>query len=172
MRETVWFSENKHTVMEAGFVVLSLMVSVYLFFLPGYALLGLASPVWPVMTLFYWQKRWPGFANLWLFWLVGLCLDLVSSSIIGAQALALVLAYAVASLQREAKSNSRNLYTETLRLLLMVLVFQLVCFVVQESMGSLHFSILYFIPTLLSTLLWPWFRMLLQFFHRFFKRGW
>lgn len=171
MRETVWFSQHKHTPTEACFVVLSFLGSFYLLFLPCYSLVDVVSPAWPLMVLFYWRKHWPQFASLWVFWCIGLLLDLLSSPIIGAQALALVVVYGVMSLIGGAKLTSQNLYSQALWVFLLVFIFQWVCLIVLWGAGSLHFSILYFTQTLLSAFLWPWFAMFLGWVHRFFRRG-
>jgi rod shape-determining protein MreD len=170
MRETVWFSESKHTVAEVGFAVLSFFISFYLLFLP-YNLIGVASPAWPLMTLFYWLKPWPRLANLTVFWGVGFLWDILSSSVIGVHALALVIVYWLVSLMGSRRMASKHSYSGAFFILLMVFVFQVICCLVQWSVGGLAFSILYFTQTLLSALLWPWFVMVLKFFHQFCRRG-
>lgn len=171
MRETVWFVEDKHNFAEGAFALLTFLIAFYLFFLSCYSLLGVVAPAWPLMTLLYWRKNWPKLSNLSMFWGVGLLLDLVSQSVLGGYALSLLLVYWIVSQMQKSKATSKNVYVESFFVLLMVFVFQGVYLAVQWSIGSLHFSFLYFTQTIISALLWPWFVLFLQFFHRFFKAG-
>lgn len=171
MRETIWFAEDKHNIAELGFACLTFLVAFYLFFLSYYSLLGVVAPAWPLMTLLYWRKKWPAFSNLMLFWWVGLLLDLMSSSILGGYALALLVVYCLVKQTSKAKRAQQSIYRESFWVFWMVLVFQGVYWIVQWSVGSLHFSALYLSQAVLSALLWPWFFIFLRFLHRFFKQG-
>ena len=177
MRDTVWFVQEKHNVTEGGFALLTLLVSFYLFFLAGYSLLAIVSPIWPLLTLCYWRKHWPTFASVGLFWLVGLCLDIGSAAIIGSYALSYLMAYCVVTVVQRAGALTKQMkkakrgYAEALFVLIVVFIFQLTDLSIQWGVGELHFSWLYFTPTLFSALLWPWFVLFVRFFHRFFKEG-
>ena len=170
MRETVWFVEDKHHFAEGAFALLTLLMAFYLFFLFSYSSFGIVAPAWPLMTLLYWRRKWPKFSNLGLFWFVGLLLDLSSQAVLGGYALSLLLVYCFASQMQKSRVISKNMYVESFFVLLMVFIFQSVYLVIQWSVGTLHFSFFYFTQTLLSALLWPWFVVFLQFFHRFFKK--
>ena len=71
----------------------------------GSPVLGLAAPMFSVMSVYYWSVYRPDLMPLWLAFLVGLCQDGLGSAPFGMMAVVMVLAGGIATFRRRLFAN-------------------------------------------------------------------
>ncbi len=127
--------------------------------LPGWTVW--LKPAWVMLVLFYWVLVMPDKVNVTVAWIVGLMVDVVSGTFLGAHAFAMViLAYFIYKLHRRMRVFP--LLQQTLTVLGFMLVYQLIIFTIQGIGGDLPHTWLFWLAPLTSALFWPWVSWLLQ----------
>ncbi|MGM0593393.1 MAG: rod shape-determining protein MreD [Pseudomonadota bacterium] len=125
-------------------------------------------PEWVTMVLIYWCMALPERVGVGVGWLAGLFLDVIHGNVLGQYALALALvAYLTLSLHQRLRIYP--LPQQALVVLLLLLLQQLLVIWIKGFLGQSPESLLYWLPSLSSTLLWPWLFLILRDLRRHFR---
>jgi rod shape-determining protein MreD len=133
--------------------------------LPDWA--ALYRPEWVAMVLIYWCLALPDRVGVGIGWSAGLLLDVVKGALLGQHALALALV-AYLTLHLHQRVRVFPLWQQSLFVLLMVALNQLLVLWVKGIIGLQPDSWLYWLPSLTSMLLWPWVFLILRDLRRSF----
>jgi rod shape-determining protein MreD len=134
--------------------------------LPDWA--ALFRPEWVAMVLIYWCMALPERVGVGIGWGAGLLLDVVKGALLGQHALALALV-AYLTLHLYQRIRVYPLWQQSLFVLLMVALNQLLVLWVKGIIGEPPNDWLYWLPTLTSMLLWPWVFLVLRDLRRQFQ---
>ncbi len=145
-------------------------------FLAGFALAILPLPAWArpfrpewcAMVLVYWCMALPERCGVLLGWFVGLGLDVLTGTLLGQHALGLAaLAYLVLKIHRSTRV--KPLWQQALTVLPLLLTYRMLGLWVLGVVGTLPDMRLYWAPSLVSMLLWPWMFSILRATRRRFN---
>jgi len=112
------------------------------------------KPAWLSLVLIYWIFTLPQNVGMVTAWGVGLVLDILEGGILGRYALAMVVVAFLARLLRY-RLKFFPFWQQALAILLIVGSGSVVLFLVQWLTGHPPRTLLYWVPTLVSVLLWP-----------------
>ena len=112
-------------------------------------------PAWVLMLVLYIQFFLPDYFNITLLFFLGLCLDVLLSTVIGEHAFALVLTTWFAS-GKARRFNFFSIIQQMALIALFCLVYQLNIYLIEAFVGYNPDLLMVVGPTLFSTLLWPW----------------
>jgi len=125
-------------------------------------------PQWVTLMLIYWCMALPQRVGLGTAWTLGVFEDVLTGSLLGQHALALsVTAYLTLRLHRRIRVFP--LWQQSLSVFVLLLVDSLLSLWVIWATGQPTPSLWYWMPTLVGTLLWPWFYIVLRDVRRRFK---
>lgn len=102
-------------------------------------------------------------------WCIGLMLDVSHGTLLGQQALGLVIVIYVIHMQYQ-RLRVASLIQQAIVIFFLLLIKQLLILWVDGMLGYAPHTWLYFMPTLTSTLLWPWLYPILHDLHHKFGR--
>ena len=114
-------------------------------------------PPWFLMFVLYIQFFLPNYFNIFLMFFLGLCLDVLLSTVIGEHALALILTTWLAAGKARLFTFSSVIQQMTL-IALFCFTYQLIIFLIDVFFGYSNGVWLVVGTTLLSLLFWPWVR--------------
>lgn len=122
-------------------------------------------PVWLTLVLIYWIFALPQSIGILTAWAVGLVMDILGNGVMGQYALAMV---SVAFFARFLRYRIRlqPLWQQALAVAGLVGIGELTRLLAQWLLGYPPHTLLYWIPTLLSMVLWPFICRLLRFYER------
>lgn len=124
-------------------------------------LLVWARPEWVMLMLIYWVMALPHRIGLGSAFLLGILLDVVRGSVLGLSALSLTLiAFLVLILYKRLRMFP--LWQQSLMVLVLVGINQLLFHWMQSITGTTGDSLLFLLPSLVSALVWPWLYLLLR----------
>ena len=142
-------------------VYLSLIVAAMLELLPLPDFVADARPLWLPMTVLFWNITTPSWFNIGSSWAAGIFLDLITGSLLGQHALAMiVMSYIGIRFYKQYR-----LYSVLQRLLLVgaaLLAWQLIDNWIWRIDGHAPGAWHIWLPLLTSLLLWPWYQGLLD----------
>ena len=148
-------------------IFMSLIAALMLTLLPIPAWAVWLRPAWVLMVLIYWTMTVPYRVNIGVAFIVGLIMDLLTGTLLGEHALALtIVIYFVSRLYMRLRMYP--LMQQGFSVLIFVLLYQFILFCTQGFIDELPQSRLYWMSALTSTLLWPWFFVLMRDFRRRF----
>jgi rod shape-determining protein MreD len=148
-------------------IVLSFIIALLLTLLPLPDWAGTYRPEWVLMVLIYWCLALPDRVGVGVGWLLGLLLDVIKGALLGQHALALALV-AYLTLRLHQRIRVFPLWQQSLFLLLMVALSQMVALWVKGITGESPNNLSYWWPSLTSMLLWPWIFLILRDLRRKF----
>ena len=127
-----------------------------------------ARPDWVALVLIYWCLALPDRVGIGIAFCVGLLADVLIGSLLGQHALGLILiAYIAVHLHNLIRVYP--LRQQALFVLLLLLLNQLAALWIMGLTGSSPGDWLYFLPSIIGTLLWPWIYFLMRDLRRRFK---
>lgn len=125
-------------------------------------------PEWVTMVLIYWCMALPERVGVGIGWLAGLLLDVIHGAVLGQYALALTLiAYLTHTLHQRLRIYP--LWQQALVVLMLLLLQQLLVIWIKGFLGQSPNSLLYWLPSFTSMLLWPWMFLILRDIRRNFR---
>ena len=126
-------------------------------------------PDWVTLVLIYWAMAIPTRTGVTVAWAVGLLLDVSYGTLIGQHAVGLVLVIYVIHIQHQ-RLRVASLLQQSIVIFFLLLIKQLSALWVDGMLGRAPDSMLYlyFMPTITSTLLWPWTYLILRDLRRKF----
>lgn len=111
-------------------------------------------PDWVGLVLIYWCLALPERVGLFSGWLAGLFMDVLTSSLLGLHALALCLV-AYLCLRIHQQIRVYPLWQQSLAVLILLLVHQLVLLWINGIVGRPSPGFSYWIPPVIGAVLWP-----------------
>lgn len=125
-------------------------------------------PDWVTLVLIYWAMATPTRIGVTMAWFAGLLLDVSYGTLMGQHAIGMVLVIYVIHLQHQ-RLRVASLLQQAIVIFFLLLVKQLLSLWVDGMLGRAPDSWLYFMPTITSTLLWPWTYLILRDLRRKFS---
>jgi rod shape-determining protein MreD len=124
-------------------------------------------PEWVALTMIYWCMALPQRVGVISGWGLGLLLDALKGAVLGQHALALaVIAYLTHKVHQQVRVYP--MWQQALSVMGLLLLYQLLVMWVNGVIGVKSLTWLYWLPTLSSTLLWPWLYLILRDLRRHF----
>lgn len=124
-------------------------------------------PDWVTLVLIYWAMAEPTKIGVTMAWFTGLLLDVSYGTLMGQHAVGMVLVIYVIHLQHQ-RLRVASLLQQAIVIFFLLLLKQLLSLWVDGMLGRAPGSWLYFMPTISSTLLWPWTYLILRDLRRKF----
>lgn len=125
-------------------------------------------PDWVTLVLIYWAMAMPTKIGVTVAWLAGLMLDVSYGTLMGQHAIGLVLVIYFIHINHQ-RLRVASLLQQAIVIFFLLLIKQLLILWVDGMLGHAPDSWLYFMPTLTSTLLWPWTYLILRDLRRKFS---
>ncbi len=124
-------------------------------------------PDWVTLVLIYWAMAVPTRIGVTVAWFTGLLLDVSYGTLMGQHAVGMVLVIYVIHIQHQ-RLRVASLLQQAIVIFVLLLIKQLLALWVDGMLGRAPHSWLYFMPTITSTLLWPWTYLILRDLRRKF----
>ncbi len=118
-------------------------------------------PDWVTLVLIYWAMATPASVGVIAAWCSGLLLDVSYGTLIGQNALGMVLVIYIIHIQHQ-RLRVASLLQQAIVIFFLLLIKQLLMLWVDGMLGRAPDSWLYFMPVITSTLLWPWTYLILR----------
>lgn len=118
-------------------------------------------PEWVTLVLIYWAMTAPSKVGVTLAWFTGLLLDVSYGTLMGQHAIGMVLVIYVIHLQHQ-RLRVASLLQQAIVIFGLLFIKQLLILWVDGMLGRAPGSWLYFMPTVTSTVLWPWVYLILR----------
>jgi rod shape-determining protein MreD len=125
-------------------------------------------PDWVTLVLIYWAMALPTRIGVTIAWFSGLLLDVSYGTLMGQHAVGMVLVIYVIHIQHQ-RLRVASLMQQAIVIFFLLLIKQLLTLWVDGMLGRAPDSWLYFMPTVTSTLLWPWTYLILRDLRRKFS---
>ncbi|MGD8514265.1 MAG: rod shape-determining protein MreD [Granulosicoccaceae bacterium] len=149
-------------------IIASLLVAMLLVALPLPEWAQRFRPEWVALVMIYWCLAVPHRFGIGWSWCAGLFVDVLTGSLLGQHALAYaVVAYIVLKLHRRLRVFP--VWQQALSVLVLVLLAQMLVLWVKGAIGQPPNSWTYWLPSVTSTLLWPWVYLVLRDLRRHFQ---
>lgn len=147
------------------FVWFSLGIALLMSIAPIPEFMAVGRPLWLPLMVSFWLLMAPQKIGMTRIWLLGLVSDVLCGTLLGYNALLLsLLVSMVLSLQQRLRLFP--LWQQSLALLVLFGLVQLVQLWLDSLGGNRAPSLLALLPALVSALLWPWITAVMQFFCR------
>lgn len=124
-------------------------------------------PDWVTLVLIYWVMAIPSRIGVTMAWFAGLFLDVSYGTLMGQHAVGMVLVIYVIHMQHQ-RLRVASLLQQAIVIFFLLLIKQLLTLWVDGMVGRAPGSLYYFMPTITSTLLWPWIYLILRDLQRKF----
>ena len=118
-------------------------------------------PEWVTLVLIYWAMTAPSKIGVTLAWFTGLLLDVSYGTLMGQHAIGMVLVIYVIHIQHQ-RLRVASLLQQAIVIFGLLFIKQLLILWVDGMLGRAPDSWLYFMPTVTSTVLWPWVYLILR----------
>ena len=124
-------------------------------------------PEWVMLVLIFWAITEPSKIGITVAWFAGLLLDVSYGTLMGQHAIGMVLVIYVINIQHQ-RLRMASLIQQAIVIFALLFVKQLLTLWVDGMLGRAPGSWLYFMPTITSTILWPWTYLILRDIQRKF----
>ena len=124
-------------------------------------------PDWVTLVLIYWAMALPSRTGVTVAWVAGLMLDVTHGAILGQHALGLTLVIYIVHLQHQ-RMRVASLIQQAIVIFFLLLLKQLIVLWVSGIVGRAPDTWLYFMPSLVGAVLWPWLYIILRDLRRKF----
>ncbi|MDY3197607.1 MAG: rod shape-determining protein MreD [Pseudomonadaceae bacterium] len=154
--------------MRSSLVIgLSFVAALILSVVPMPAPFDAGRPMWLAMVVAYWVMALPHRVGLLTAWVAGLATDVLFGELFGQNALVLVMvAWLVLLLYQRIRRFP--LWQQSLVMLPVLGIAQMVSLWLSSLVGNRPPTLLYLLPALVSTVLWPWVFTVLRLLRRRF----
>lgn len=112
-------------------------------------------PDWVTLVLIYWALTVPTKVGVTIAWSAGLLLDASYGTLMGQHAVGMVLVIYIVHMQHQ-RLRVASLLQQAIVIFFLLLIKQLLSLWVDGMLGRAPDSWFYFMPTLTSTIIWPW----------------
>ena len=119
------------------------------------------QPEWMVLILLYWVIALPHRIGLSIAWFLGLLLDALNGSVLGAHAFALVLlSYFMIKMHRQMRVFP--LVQQAIVIFFIIFSYELILLFISIMLEGVTYVPWFWVPAVMSMLLWPWLFILLR----------
>ena len=122
---------------------------------------------WVTLVMIYWAMALPSKVGVTMAWFAGLLLDVSYGTLMGQHAIGMVLVIYVIHMQHQ-RLRVASLLQQSIVIFFLLLIKQVLNLWVDGIVGRAPDISLYFMPTITSTLLWPWTYIILRDLRRKF----
>ncbi|MFA7386454.1 MAG: rod shape-determining protein MreD, partial [Thiohalobacteraceae bacterium] len=130
--------------------------------------LRILRPDWVLLVLIYWSMALPHRAGVGTAWLLGLVVDVLTGTLLGQHALAYSLVIFL-TLKLHQRLRLYPLWQQALSVLVLLSLGQLLLLWINGMIGRPIQSWLYWLPSLVGALLWPFLFIILRSLRRAFR---
>ncbi len=148
-------------------VVISIIVALALTVVPWPEWAEPLRPLWVALTVFYWVIALPEHLGVLFAWIVGLLLDALTGTLLGAHALALTLVAFIAA-RAHLKLRMYPPWQQSFMVGLALALYAFVLFWIGGLTGTMSRPLDRFVPVAISMLIWPWIYAILRALRRRF----
>ncbi len=148
-------------------VIPTLIVALMLQMWPLPKWLETLRPEWMVLVMMYWALAVPAQIGVTMAWIVGLLMDVTQGSILGQNALGLVVVIYIVNIQYQ-RIRVFSLVQQALVVFLLLLFKQILVLWISGIAGQAPSVSVYFLPTLVGAFIWPWLFLVLRALRRRF----
>ncbi len=118
-------------------------------------------PEWVLLVMIYWVVALPQRIGIGIAWCMGIFVDVLNGTILGEHALAfIIIAYLAMKSYRQFRLSPW--WQQMISVCIFVGIYQLIIFVLQGITGHAPKTVLYWLPSITSMLLWPWIYVVLR----------
>ncbi len=125
------------------------------------------KPEWATLVLIYWSMMLPHRVAVVSGWLLGLALDILYGTLLGQYALALAIV-AFLSYRLQTRLRLYPLLQQSMIVMLLVALQQMLILWIKGISGDTAITYSYWLPSVTSTLIWPFVAVVLYKIQRFF----
>ena len=151
-------------------VVPTLIVALMLHMWPLPEWMEYARPEWMTLVLLYWALAMPEQVGVTIAWFAGLLIDVTQGAILGQHAVGLVVIVYVIQLEYQ-RIRVFSLAQQALVVFLLLIIKQVLTLWVIGIVGQAPDLTLYFLPSLVGAIIWPWLFLLLRDLRRRFTQS-
>jgi len=145
-----------------GTIIISLLVAYVLAIVSMPEWLLHWRPAWVTLVVIYWVIAQPHRFGVIAAWITGLMLDVLVNNTLGQNAVALaVIAYTTYILHMRIRVFP--LWQQCLSILVLVGIYMLVNLMIMRAVYTTTSTMMYWVPALISALVWPWVMLFLDF---------
>ncbi|MFC1748156.1 rod shape-determining protein MreD [Pseudomonadota bacterium] len=124
-------------------------------------------PEWLALTLMYWCMALPHRVGVLSGFTLGLLMDVLKGAVLGQHAMALaIMAYLTLKVHQQIRVFP--MWQQALSIMGLLILFQMLVMWINGIVDQRGSSWFYWLPTLSSTLLWPWVYLILRDIRRHF----
>jgi rod shape-determining protein MreD len=149
-------------------IVISFIVAVMLTALPLPDWAVNWRPAWVALVLIYWCMAVPDRVGIAVAWCMGLILDVQQSTILGQNALGLVL-IAFLTIKSYQRMRVAPLAQQAVLICFYLLFYELIMLLITGYLGMGTRDWTYWMPAITSMLLWPWLFIILRDLRRKYR---
>ncbi len=151
-----------------GIIFFSFVAALFLTIVPLPAWAGELRPEWVALFLIYWCMALPQRVGVGTAWIVGLFLDVLRGALLGQHALALTVT-AYLSIKLHQRIRVYPVWQQALSVLVLVTLYQLLVLWISGTIGKPASRWTYWLPSLTSTLTWPFVYVVLRSLRQSFR---
>jgi rod shape-determining protein MreD len=129
-----------------------------------------ARPAWVLMILIFWTLRVPYEVNVGYAFFAGICLDILTGTMLGLHALAMTVVIHLVY-RSSSKMNMYPLIQRILSVFMFVFIYQVIIYGIQGFIGEEPLSRYYWLSSVTSMLLWPWLAAMMRDYSRWVRIG-
>ena len=149
-------------------ILLTFVLAMFFVVMPLPEWIRAYRPEWVSLVLIYWCLAIPSKVNVGTAWLAGLCVDVLTGTLLGQHALALaVIAYVAVKLHRQIRVYP--LWQQSLSVFTMIAIGQLLIVWIKGIAGESPQTWVYWAPSITSAIVWPWVFMFLRGLRRSYR---
>ncbi len=148
-------------------IIFSFVIAMILTIIPLPDWLAPFRPEWVALTLAYWCMAIPHRVGVISGFTLGIFLDVLKGAVLGQHALALaIMAYLTLKVHQQIRVFP--MWQQALSVMGLLVVFQMLVMWINGIVDTKGDSWMYWLPTLSSTLMWPWVYIVLRDLRRNF----
>ena len=146
-------------------IVLTVFIGMILTIVPLPHRLAWFYPSWVWMILIFWMLFFPHYVNLFVFWIIGVLMDVLTGTLVGQTALIFVTtAYII--LRFFDRFVYFVVWRQSLLILLLTTISMFLMYCINALTGNIFFHVTYISTIILNTLLWPLLLFCLCYFYK------
>lgn len=142
-------------------VALSLLISLVLEIIPVPSWAVWLRPEWVILTLFFWALVLPDRVGVNVAFSMGIIMDLLTGTLLGEHALVYVLVSYI-TVRFSPLIRLFPLWQQGIIIFLFIILFQTFKFWIWGLSGGAVVNWVYWLPGIISAILWPWIYMLMR----------
>lgn len=152
-----------------GFIIfISFVIAILLTMIPLPEWANVARPAWVALVLIYWCMAMPQRVGIGTGWLTGLMLDVAVGGLMGLYAFTFsIVAFLTIKLYQRIRVYP--LGQQAMAIMVLIAMIQLLGLWIHGITGTPPYSWTYWLPTLTSTLVWPWLFIFMRGVRRYYR---